>query len=344
MIKRLATITLSLILALTFVGCAKEANTDPYVIVENNDPFYDEMMETKDVRPIAVMIDNDTDAARPQIGLESAYMVYEIVVEGRATRFMALFKDHTLEKIGPIRSSRHYFLDYALENDAIYTHAGWSPKAAKDIKSLGVNNINGVAGDSDIYWRDNTYDKTWHNLYTSLKNVSDRADKKEYRRTTENKIPEYNKNDEIPEGTDILEISIPYANFYKVTYKYDETTKRFIRYVNGKTHDSQTGEALSAKNIIMYTVKNVNLPDTEDKGRQDLENIGSGTGYYFSDGKMVEIKWEKTSRDSKTKYTLPDGSPLKLNPGNTFVQIVPTYVETGVTRKEPVSQPMQPAE
>ena len=141
-----------------------------------------------------------------------------------------------------------------------------------------------------------------------------------------------------------MEISIPYANFYKVTYKYDETTKRFIRYVNGKTHDSQTGEALSTKNIIMYTVKNVNLPDTEDKGRQDLENIGSGTGYYFSDGKMVEIKWEKTSRDSKTKYTLSDGSTLKLNPGNTFVQIVPTYVGTEITHKEPVSQPMESAE
>ncbi len=344
MIKRLSALALLVILTLTFVGCAKETNSDPYVIVENNDPFYDEMIEKQNVRPVAVMIDNDVDAARPQIGLESAYMVYEIVVEGRATRFMALFKDYDLEKIGPIRSSRHYFLDYALEHDAIYTHAGWSPKAAKDIKSLGVNNVNGVAGDSDIYWRDNTYDKTWHNLYTSLLNVSERADSKEYRRTTDNAIPDYNKNDEVPNGTDVLEISIPYANFYKVTYKYDETTKRFIRYVNGKTHDSQTGETLSAKNIIMYTVKNVNLPDTEDKGRQDLENIGSGTGYYFSNGKMVEIKWEKTARDAKTKYTLADGTPLKLNPGNTFIQIVPTYVGTEVTHSEPISQPMQPAE
>lgn len=339
MIKRLLALTLSLILALSICGCAKETNTDPFVVVEDNDPFYDDMMEKANVRPVAVMIDNDVDAARPQIGLESAYMVYEIVVEGRATRFMALFKDFDLEKIGPIRSSRHYFLDYALEHDAIYAHAGWSPKAAKDISSLGVNNINGVAGDSDIYWRDNTYDKTWHNLYTSLINISDRADKKEYSRTTDNAIPQYNKNDEIPLGTAVTEISIPYANFYKVSYTYDETTKRFIRYVNGKTHDSQTGEALSAKNIIMYTVKNVNLPDTEDKGRQDLQNIGSGTGYYFSDGQMVEIKWEKTSREGKTKYTLADGTPLILNPGNTFIQIVPTYVETNVTLKEPVSTP-----
>lgn len=344
MIKRLAALTLSLILVLTFTGCAKETTSDPYVVAEDYDPFYNEMAEKHNVRPVAVMIDNDTDASRPQIGLENAYLVYEVVVEGNATRFMALFKDYDLEKIGPIRSSRHYFLDYVLENDAIYTHAGWSPKASSDIKSLGINNINGVSGDSDIYWRDNTYDSTWHNLYTSLINISKRADDKEYRRTTDNSLLDYNKNDETPVGTDIAEISIPYANFYKVVYKYDETTKRFVRYVNGKTHDSQTGEALSAKNIIMYTVKNVNLPDGENKGRQDLENIGSGTGFYFSDGKMVEIKWEKTERNAKTKYTLADGTPLILNPGNTYIQIVPTSVKTEVTHKEPASQPMQPAE
>ena len=337
--KKLLLILLAALVLFSFSACgSKKASTDgnePYA-VENPDadPFYKEMKELENVRPIALMIDNDTDAARPQIGLEDAYMVYEIVVEGRATRFMALFKDFELDKVGPVRSSRHYFLDYALEHDAIYAHAGWSPKAAKDISSLGVNNINGVAGDSDIYWRDNTYDKTWHNLYTSTSNLSERADKKNYRRDTDKGIPNYNEVDETPNGTEVTEISIPYANFYKVTYKYDEATQRFVRYVNGKEHKSQTGDALSTKNIIMYTVNNKNLPDTENKGRQDLENIGSGTGYYFSDGMMVEINWKKTARDAKTEYTLADGTPLKLNPGNTFIQIVPTYVETAITEAE----------
>ena len=88
-------------------------------------------------RPIAVMIDNNVNA-RPQAGLNDAYMVYEMIVEGGESRLMALFKGTSLSKIGPIRSSRHYFLDYALENDAIYVHFGWSPQAEKDIKTLGV--------------------------------------------------------------------------------------------------------------------------------------------------------------------------------------------------------------
>ncbi len=333
--KKFLLILLSTLVVFSFTACKNDgtptSTDEPYAIeTPEADPFYTEMKEKENVRPIAVMIDNDTDAARPQIGLEDAYMVYEIVVEGRATRFMALFKNFDLEKVGPVRSSRHYFLDYAMEHNAIYAHAGWSPKAAKDISALKVNNINGVAGDGNSFWRDNTYDKTWHNLYTSTKELSARADEKKYERSTESNMPNYNLLDETPQGTPVSKISIPYANFYKVGYEYDAEAGNFIRYVNGKTHDSQTGKPIRVKNIIMYTLQNVNLPDTENKGRQDLKNIGSGTGYYFSDGQAVEINWSKETRTGKTEYTLKDGTPLLLNPGNTFIQIVPTYAETSI--------------
>lgn len=337
--KKILLLLMSAFILLSFTACKNSEQTtidEPFAIEEvEADPFYLDMKSKENVRPIALMIDNDTDAARPQIGLEDAYMVYEIVVEGRATRFMALFKDFDLEKVGPVRSSRHYFLDYAQEHDAIYAHAGWSPKAAKDISALGINNINGVAADGASFWRDNTYDKTWHNLYTSTQKLSSRADEKNYRRTTESNMPNYKELDETPTGgTAVSSISIPYANFYTVGYEYDEENKVFVRYVNGKTHDSQTGDAITTKNIIMYTLENVNLPDTEDKGRQDLKNIGSGTGYYFSDGQAVEINWKKSSREAKTEYTLSDGTPLELNPGNTFIQIVPKYAEAKITYPE----------
>ena len=94
-------------------------------------------------RPIAVMIDNHNQAW-PQAGLNQAYLVYEIIVEGGETRLMALFKGVNVDKIGPVRSSRHYFLDYAMENDAIYAHFGWSPQAESDIKRFSINNLNGI--------------------------------------------------------------------------------------------------------------------------------------------------------------------------------------------------------
>ena len=87
-------------------------------------------------------------------GLQDAYLTYEIIVEGGLTRIMAIFKDQDTELIGPVRSARHYFLDYALENDAIYGHYGWSEFAKNDIDLLGVNNLNGITNAQSTYWRD----------------------------------------------------------------------------------------------------------------------------------------------------------------------------------------------
>ena len=89
-----------------------------------------------DSRPIAVMINNHKIAQPYQTGLNDAYLVYEMIVEGGITRMMAVFKDKDTATIGTVRSSRHYFLDYAQENDAIYTHFGWSEKAKQDINDL----------------------------------------------------------------------------------------------------------------------------------------------------------------------------------------------------------------
>ena len=105
-----------------------------------------------DERPIAVMIDNH-NGAWPQAGLQKAYMIYEIIVEGGETRLMALFKGADVDKIGPVRSARHYFIDYAMENDAIYVHFGQSPQAQSDIKKYSINDINGIAEDGVTFWR-----------------------------------------------------------------------------------------------------------------------------------------------------------------------------------------------
>ena len=98
--------------------------------------------ENSNQRPIAVMIDNNIGNEK-HAGLQDSYINYEIIVEGGLTRIMALYKDKEVSLIGPVRSSRHYFLDYALESDAIYTHYGWSTYAKNDINSgfIDVNKL-----------------------------------------------------------------------------------------------------------------------------------------------------------------------------------------------------------
>ena len=118
-------------------------------------------------RNIAVMINNIKTVWGYQTGLQDAYLVYEMIVEGGYTRLMAVYKDKDTERIGSVRSSRPYYLDYALENDALYIHFGGSDQALADIPNLGIQNINFLS--SQGYWRDKSIKlATEHTAYTSM--------------------------------------------------------------------------------------------------------------------------------------------------------------------------------
>ena len=276
-------------------------------------------------RPIAVMIDNHS-GAWPQANLNKAYMVYEIVVEGGETRLMALFKGQNLEKIGPVRSSRHYFLDYALENDAIYVHHGWSPQAQSDIASLGVNNINGIQESSSSFWR--VKDKSApHNLFTSTESILKIAERKGYSKTSNKKsVLNYVSNEvEMPStAVNATSVTIPHSNLQTVKYEYDEQSKTYKRYARNKLQtDYITGEPVTTKNIIITMCENYMLTDSENKGRQGLKNIGTFKGYYITDGKAIEIQCIKNARDEQTVYKDLNGKEIEVNDGNTFVNICP---------------------
>ena len=275
-------------------------------------------------RPIAVMIDNNIDAI-PQAGLNDAYMVYEIIVEGGESRLMALFKGANLDKIGPVRSSRHYFLDYALENDAIYVHYGWSPQAQSDIKSLGVNNINGISETTKEFWRVKDK-KSPHNVATSIQKILELANKKKYNTTSSSEsVLNYVTNDVKLENGEIAEnVTIPYSNSNVVKWVYNSETKRYARFSKSKEQkDWVTGENITTKNIIIEFIANSTLNDGENKGRQTMNTVGIKDGYYITNGKAIKIKCEKVSRSSKTVYKDLDGNEIDVNDGNTFVQICP---------------------
>lgn len=275
-------------------------------------------------RPIAVMIDNHQDAW-PQAGLNKAYMVYEIVVEGGETRLMALFKGADVSKIGPVRSSRHYFLDYAMENDAIYAHFGWSPQAESDIKRFSINNINGLIESSKTFWR--VSDKySPHNAVTSTKALLEVAQAKKYRTTSDAKsVLNYTTHEvKLEEGQEALSVTIPHSTLQTVRYEYDAENKIYKRYARNKAQkDWDTGDAITTKNIIITFCDNYTLDDSENKGRQGLYNIGTFDGYYITNGKAIKIKCTKTARDVKTVYKDLNGNEIKVNDGNTFVNICP---------------------
>ena len=308
------------------------------IIEEKPKPTLKIVDESSDSRPIAVMINNHNQARPYHSGLQDAYVVYEAIVEGGITRMMAVFKDQTTARIGSVRSSRHYFLDYALENDAIYVHFGWSPQAESDIKTLGVNNINGLY--DDAFWRDYNLPVNYeHKAVTSMEKINQVIEQKGYRKTYLSKnvkdelvlnysIDEVNINDS-EDSIVANNISIPYSYYMTSSYTYDATNGYYLRFANGVAHkDYITGEQYHFKNIIIEKVENYTI---DSYGRQSLNNIGSGTGYFITNGYARPITWEKAARGSKTIYKYSDGTLISVNDGNTFIQIEPITETPSIT-------------
>ena len=282
-------------------------------------------------RPIAVMIDNHNQAW-PQAGLNKAYLVYEAIVEGGETRLMALFKGVTVDKIGPVRSSRHYFLDYAMENDAIYAHYGWSPQAESDIKQYKINNLNGITESEKTFWR--VKDKAApHNAVTSTTALLNAAKAKGYKtKSAKESVLNYVTDDvKLEDGQDATSVTIPHSNLQTVKYVYDEENQVYKRYARNKAQtDWDTGDNITTKNIIITMCDNYTLTDSENKGRQGLKNIGTFNGYYITNGKAIKIKCIKNSREEQTVYQDLNGNEIKINDGNTFVNICPTNAKVDI--------------
>ena len=299
---------------------SEEPNNEPVPVEEKQVQIY-----SGNDRPIAVMIDNH-NGAWPQAGLNQAYMVYEIIVEGGETRLMALFKGVDLEKIGPVRSARHYFIDYAMENDAIYVHFGQSPQAQSDIKKYSINDINGIAEDGTTFWR--VKDKSApHNAVTSTAKLLESAKSKNYRTTsTEESVLNYVTDEvNLEDGQSANTITIPHSDLQTVKYEYDEENKVYVRYARGEEQIGwDTEEPVTTKNIIITFCDNYTLSDKENKGRQGLKNIGTFDGYYITNGKAIKIQCIKNARDEKTVYQDMNGNEININDGNTFVNICPT--------------------
>lgn len=336
--KKIFGIVLCLMLLITMVGCGKvepkdnennnnNNNNDNTQEEQNNEKKLSIIDVNSKTRPYAVMINNIAEA-RPTAGLQDAYLVYEIVVEGGITRYLALFKDVDVAKIGSVRSSRHYYLDYAMENDAIYTHFGWSYVAEQQIPELGINNVNGYTTEANAFWRDTTLNRAYeHTAFTSTAKIAEAVKNRGYRTETNKDLLLNYSVDEIDlsamsDAKSATNISIVYSGYQTASYEYDATNKVYVRSSGGKVDTDLTSkENITVKNIITYQVEDVSY--NGDAKLRDLKNIGSGTGYYITNGYAVPITWEKTARDAQTVYKYQDGTEITVNDGNTFIQIQP---------------------
>lgn len=275
-------------------------------------------------RPIAVMLDN-LYKARPQAGLSEADVVYEILAEGNITRYLAIIYTNKPETIGPIRSARPYFVDKALEYDPLYVHVGGSEQAKKDIKNLKMADVDGLSSGGDVFWRKSHKPKP-NNMYSSYEAITKEAKRRKYNKNGSFETLKFNEKDTEIEGESLIEIKIPYRDEkYTSGFKYNKEEGLYYRYVNNKAHlDEASKIHLSAKNILVqYADQKV----IDSVGRLDVELIGEGKGLYITNGKYMEVKWKKPSRRDITRYYDLNDKEIKLNPGITWYQVVPSNLK-----------------
>lgn len=280
-------------------------------------------------RPIAVVI-NNLRRALPQSGIGQADLVYEVLAEGNVTRIIAIFQNSDSEKIGPIRSTRHYFMNFAMDHDAIFMHHGGSQQGLHFIRNHNIDNLDGMILDGTAVWRDQERLRQSgmfeHSAFTSMANMRQAAEGRfSYRmERNENLQPIFQFFDEFSSlgGERAARITVPFASGQVSVFEYDEENGVYRKYQNGEQHmDSELGEQITVTNVIVQQAVH-NLIPNDPEGRRDVLLVGSGTGYLFSAGEYVRLRWEKASHASPTVWTHEDGTPLTLNQGSTWVNIV----------------------
>jgi len=271
--------------------------------------------------PRAVMIENHVDA-RPLSGINDASLVFEATVEGGITRLMAVFSaSSTADEIGPVRSARPYYVEWAQSLDAIYAHVGGSPEALNRIAGLtNFRNLDEMAGEK-YRWRYKNRPAP-HNVYTSCENLGKVEEDKKWEpgNFTPWIFTDLDK-DFKPGG--IKEIIIPFDGSYKVKWVYDAESNSYERYLAGARDKDKKGLGINAKNILVIATDERTL---DDAGRLFIRTTGEGKGWYFAGGEVKEIVWSRQSGDFY-KIQTPDGRDVAFLRGNTWIEIasLPRY-------------------
>lgn len=273
-------------------------------------------------RPITgVVIENHPDS-RPQSGLSQAGVVYEALAEGGITRFLAFFLENRPDPIGPVRSLRTYFVDWALEFNAPVAHVGGNADALDIVEPLGMKDMNQFAHWSYFYRTNDRYAP--HNMYTSSDRLDQLQKEKGYFQPAKF-TPSPRKQDQPAKQVSAPAMSINYSYpGFEVAYRYQADRNDYLRFMAGGPHvDRNTNEQIRVKNVVVQYMPTSYGFTRIGEATVMMGTPGSGKALVFRDGTVVEGTWSKANHTQRTKLTDSGGKEIKLNRGNTWYSIVP---------------------
>ena len=286
-------------------------------------------------RPFGVMVNNHVDA-RPQSGLIYADLVYEIVAEGGITRFLAFYLTNTPEKIGPVRSTREYYLVLVKElSDAMIMHIGYSPQALVAIDTWPVRSL--FRGGCESYpgctWRDNPRNVAYeHTAYVDGTKLRELGAKLGWDGKGDIQLYKFKDSEDVYlDKTLVNKISIDFwtKGDYSSIFEYNVDNNTYFKFTGYDSNgdpiphvDQETGEQVEVKNLIVQFSQESSIAG-DDKGRLEYQLVGSGQALIFLDGRIIEATWSKAGRDERTMFYDTSGNEIEFNRGKFWIAIVP---------------------
>lgn len=284
-------------------------------------------------RPLAVVI-NNIHVALPQSGVAYADVIYEVLSEGNITRLIAIFQSNIPEKIGPVRSTRDYFVDMAFNHDAIFIHHGGSQSGYARIRNTGVPNLDGMQLEPVVFWRDRSY-PDWHtnsglrpiehSSYTSWQRVEAHINARSIRNTVSQNPGMgfyFGNRDYVQPFQAASQVTVPFSPTYVRSFTFNpETGLYYVENMQGPHMDAVTASQVAVANVL---VQQVTMRVIDNEGRREVGTVGSGSGYLATGGNVYRVTWSKASHTAPMRWYFEDGTPLALTPGTTWVNVFQT--------------------
>lgn len=291
-------------------------------------------------RPLAVMIPNNAQAM-PQYGISQASIIYEAPVEGRITRLMAVFEDFDdLDHIGPVRSSRDYFVYTAMGYQAFYCNWGLArPYVEELINRDTVYNIS--AGVEGIY---NPADEAYGRIsrpgyateftgYLFIDGVKEAVERLGYDwEYDEDYVPQFSfvteehRAEELYEDEADVSVIRPGGTdgnsggygAYNPYFEYKEEDGLYYRFQDGgKQIDEMNQEQLAVSNVVLQFCHG-EVRDSHDYLAFGVH--GDGEALVFTGGKVIPARWSRMDGDGvPPKFYDADGEEIIFNQGKTWI-------------------------
>jgi hypothetical protein len=257
-----------------------------------------------------VKVDN-TDSAAPQVGLGSADLITEEIVEGGLTRLAAFYYSDIPRTVGPVRSMRASDIGIVKPARAVLVASGGAPPTIRRLDRVGImQRVEGAPGFYRTPDRILPYNLMLR-LPTMVRQVKSSKPTRPY-------LP-FGSAGDLPRGTKATSMQAVFSPTHTTAWRFAKG-KGWTR----SNSLAAAGDDLTADNVLVLRVKLTDAGYVDPGGNPVPETVLSGNGdaVLLHGDRAVRATWHKPSRAAPVRLTTKSG-PLRVPPGHTFVELVP---------------------